>query len=800
MKQGKKLLSLFLAVAIAVSGINFAGALQVDAAEETKTVTKVTVSPGEATVKKGAEQQFTATVEGTNIATPDEGVTWEVTADEGITAGTEIDANGKLTVSSNETAAELTVIATSKLDTSKSDTATVHVTGSGESAKVAAVEVTPKTADVVKGKSEQFKAVVKGEGNVTPDQGVTWTVSASDGVAAGTKVDSTGKLTVAADETATKLIVTATSNVDESKSDSAVVTVKEDPVDEEVESVEVDPKTAAVNKGESKEFKAVVKGKGNVTPDQGVEWTVAAEGQTSLKEGTEIVGGKLTVAQDETATKLIVTATSTANKSKSGTAEVTVTDPSKPSEVTGVTVTPKTADVNKGEKKTFTAEVEGTNLPDTAKGVTWSVEGSTKSTISETGELTVAADETEKTLTVKATSKTNDKVSGTATVNVLDPSEEAVVTSVEVDPKTAELNKGEKKTFTAEVKGTNLATADKAVTWTVEGSTKSKISETGELTVAADETATTLTVKATSKTNDKVSGTATVTIKGQTGTEAKVTGVTVAPKTANVVKGKTQQFTATVAGTGLAAADKAVTWTVAGAKSTATKIDAAGKLTVAANETAGTLTVKATSKKDTKVSGTATVSVKAAPAAAPVKVSKVKINNKSVKIAAGKKVALTVTVTPKNAANKAVKWSIDNKSKKYASVNAKGVVSTKKKGAGKKVKVTATAADGSGKKATITISIMKNSVTKITLKAKTKTVKAGKSVTIKATVKTNGKKANKTLAWSLDKKAVKGKYATISKKGVLKTKKKAKGKTITVTAKATDGTNKKATIKIKVKK
>ena len=114
-------------------------------------------------------------------------------------------------------------------------------------------------------------------------------------------------------------------------------------------------------------------------------------------------------------------------------------------------------------------------------------------------------------------------------------------------------------------------------------------------------------------------------------------------------------------------------------------------------------------------------------------------------------------------------------------------MSTKKKGAGKKVKVTATAADGSGKKATITISIMKNSVTKITLKAKTKTVKAGKSVTIKATVKTNGKKANKTLAWSLDKKAVKGKYATISKKGVLKTKKKAKGKTITVTAKATDG-------------
>ncbi|NBH14115.1 hypothetical protein D3Z36_07940 [Lachnospiraceae bacterium] len=181
-------------------------------------------------------------------------------------------------------------------------------------------------------------------------------------------------------------------------------------------------------------------------------------------------------------------------------------------------------------------------------------------------------------------------------------------------------------------------------------------------------------------------------------------------------------------------------------------------------------------------------------------VTSVKINNKSVKIAAGKKVTLSVTVAPKNAANKAVKWSIAKKDQKYAKVNAKGVVTTTKKGAGKKVKVTATAADGSGKKATVTITIMKNSVTKVTLKAKAKKVKAGKSLTIKATVKTNGKKANKTLEWSLDKKAVKGKYATISKKGVLKTKKKAKGKTITVTAKATDGSNKKATIKIKVVK
>ena len=178
-------------------------------------------------------------------------------------------------------------------------------------------------------------------------------------------------------------------------------------------------------------------------------------------------------------------------------------------------------------------------------------------------------------------------------------------------------------------------------------------------------------------------------------------------------------------------------------------------------------------------------------------VTKVTITNgKSLKIAAGKKVTLKTTVAPKDAANKKVKWSISKKDKKYASVSSKGVVTTKKAGAGKTVTVTATAADGSKKKSTIKISIMKNAVTKITLKANSKTVKAGKKVTVKATVKTNGKKANKTLAW----KSSNTKYATVNSKGVVTTKKAGKGKTVTITATATDGSGKKGTIKIKIKK
>ena len=177
-----------------------------------------------------------------------------------------------------------------------------------------------------------------------------------------------------------------------------------------------------------------------------------------------------------------------------------------------------------------------------------------------------------------------------------------------------------------------------------------------------------------------------------------------------------------------------------------------------------------------------------------VKVKKVSVSAPSVKIAAGKKVKLKVSVTPKKAANRAVKWS--SSKKKYAAVNSKGVVTTKKAGKGKIVTITATAKDGSKKKGSIRIKIMKHAVTKVSFKKPPKTLKAGKKVTLKAVVKTNGKSANKTLKWSTSNK----KYATVTSKGRVTAKKAGKGKRVTITAVSTDGTNKKASVKIKIKK
>jgi len=88
--------------------------------------------------------------------------------------------------------------------------------------------------------------------------------------------------------------------------------------------------------------------------------------------------------------------------------------------VTGVTVTPETSEVPKGYALEFIATVNGNNLTEVDKDVTWTVTGGTGqgTVITADGTLTVAANETAETLTIIATSKADGSKSGTATVTV----------------------------------------------------------------------------------------------------------------------------------------------------------------------------------------------------------------------------------------------------------------------------------------------------------------------------------------------------------------------------------------------
>ena len=120
----------------------------------------------------------------------------------------------------------------------------------------------------------------------------------------------------------------------------------------------------------------------------------------------------------------------------------------------------------------------------------------------------------------------------------------------------------------------------------------------------------------------------------------------------------------------------------------------------------------------------------------------------------------------------------------------------KKNAGGKKAVITGTLKSGSKKQLKYTIQCMKGAVKSIQITGK-KTVKPGKTLTLKAAVKTTKGKANKTLKW----KSGNTKLARVTVSGTAVKVKTYKGKkgTVKITAAATDGTSRKKSVKIKIK-
>ena len=174
-------------------------------------------------------------------------------------------------------------------------------------------------------------------------------------------------------------------------------------------------------------------------------------------------------------------------------------------------------------------------------------------------------------------------------------------------------------------------------------------------------------------------------------------------------------------------------------------------------------------------------------------VNNVVIKAPSTKLAAGKRIKLSVNVYPKNATNKKVIWK--NRYKQPYTIDQNGWLTISKKAIGKMIVVEAKAVDGllSYDYDSIEIIVMKGIVKKIKITGKNK-VKAGKAIKLKAKVKAS-KGANKKLRWV----SSNTRYATVSGSGKVKTKKAGKGKKVKITAMATDGSGKKASKVIKIK-
>lgn len=181
------------------------------------TTVSVTLSPASVSVATGKTQQFQASV----IHTSDTAVTWQVN---GVTGGNStvgtIDANGLYTApAAVPSPAVVFVSATSHADATQSATAQVTIVA----ASSVQVRVSPGTALVTAGKTQQFQASVKG----SKDTAITWQVN---GIAGGNAtigtIDGNGTFTA---PTAVPLpgtvTVTAVSAADPTRSAAAAASI-----------------------------------------------------------------------------------------------------------------------------------------------------------------------------------------------------------------------------------------------------------------------------------------------------------------------------------------------------------------------------------------------------------------------------------------------------------------------------------------------------------------------------------------------------------------------------------------------
>lgn len=185
-------------------------------------------------------------------------------------------------------------------------------------------------------------------------------------------------------------------------------------------------------------------------------------------------------------------------------------------------------------------------------------------------------------------------------------------------------------------------------------------------------------------------------------TKVKVTAVSIKAEKSKINVGEKITLTATVSPDN--ADSKDIAWSVSDKK--IANVTSDGVFTALA---AGNVTVTATAKDGSGISGRINIQVENQPKPKNL-VAKIVVTADKGTLNIGETASLIATVTPNNADNKSVTWSVSDPS--VADIDANGKLTAKKAG---KVTVTATAKDGSGVKGTmeITSAVPKDYVTQL---------------------------------------------------------------------------------------
>lgn len=368
------------------------------------------------------------------------------------------------------------------------------------------------------------------------------------------------------------------------------------------------------------------------------------------------------------------------NGSGSGDGDGDVPVPGEEPKIEGISLAPQNVTAAPGSTIAFMANIEGNSKLN--QGITWTVKGqsSNQTKISGDGILTIAENEKNKTLTVRATSQGDSTIYAQGVVNVsATASAEEQVLSLTILPTEIEVIKGNSVLFSAKVAGVNVQNHD--ANFSVNGANSpSTYMDGGKLTVGADETSKLLIVRAESVVNANAFDVTTVTVvaEDQASNPMSISGVKITPDFVRLAQGYSTRLAAEVLGESNPPQD--VVWEVQGASSADTRINANGLLTLGKDESVGLLTVIATSVFDPDQSAESDIQVLDASDPAVIEemkkttVTAVIVTPSSVEVPQNTQKIFSAVAIGNNDPSQAVTWTLKGANTQTSYVTEQGVV------------------------------------------------------------------------------------------------------------------------------
>ena len=347
-----------------------------------------------------------------------------------------------------------------------------------------------------------------------------------------------------------------------------------------------------------------------VTPSNATNKTVTWT--TSNASIATVSGGKVTAVGPGTAT-----ITATTSGGQKATCTVTVRVP-----VTDISISRSTLALTVGATSTLTATVEPSNASN--KSYSWSSSNSAVATVNSSGLVTAKANGT---ATITATTTDGGK-KASCTVTVTTPT-----SGVSISPTTATIIKGQTRQLTATVAPSSAS--NKSVSWSSSNDTVATVSSTGLVTAKSAGTA---DITVTTK-DGNYKAVCKVTVR------VPVTGVSLSKTELSLIKGNTEQLSATISPAD--ASNKSISWTTTD-KSVAT-VSSSGLITAIGGGTADIIVTTLDGSYSDKCRVTVTVPV-----------TGVRFDDIATSVGTDTTTKLLYTIEPADASNKQVTWQSSN--------------------------------------------------------------------------------------------------------------------------------------------